>query len=90
MFFEVLGEIQTIETFAYGSEIREVGRLRRQYGIGCGESEKALHQCACQMAQYVLLKFTGMRPQALANVKLKVNAIWMSEHVESFFCCLCQ
>ena len=34
MFFEVLGEIQNIETFAYGSEIREVGRLRRQYGIG--------------------------------------------------------
>ena len=59
-------------------------------GLAIGESEKALHQCACQMAQYALLKFTGMKPQALANVKLKLNAIWMSEYVESFFCCLCQ
>jgi len=42
MFFEVLGEIQNIETFAYGSEIREVGRLRRQYGIGNWRKRKGI------------------------------------------------
>ncbi len=32
MRFEILGEIFQIETFATGSEIREIARLRRVYG----------------------------------------------------------
>jgi hypothetical protein len=34
MTFEILGEISEIETFAAGSAIREVARLRRIYGRG--------------------------------------------------------
>ena len=34
MHFEILGEITEIETFASGSGIREVARLRRIYGRG--------------------------------------------------------
>jgi hypothetical protein len=32
MTFEILGEISQIETFAAGSAIREIARLRRIYG----------------------------------------------------------
>jgi hypothetical protein len=32
MRFEILGEISRIETFAAGSAIREIARLRRIYG----------------------------------------------------------
>jgi len=32
--FSVLGEITDIETFAVGREIRELRRLRKQYGRG--------------------------------------------------------
>ena len=32
MRFEILGEISQIETFATGSAIREIARLRRIYG----------------------------------------------------------
>ncbi len=32
--FEILGEIRGVETFAIGSAIREVARLRRAYGRG--------------------------------------------------------
>ena len=42
MFFEVLGEIQNIEIFAHGSEIREIGRLRRQYGIANWRKRKGI------------------------------------------------
>ena len=42
MFFEVLGQIQNIETFAHGSEFREVGRLRRQYGIANWRKRKGI------------------------------------------------
>jgi hypothetical protein len=34
MRFEILGEISGIETFASGSGIREIARLRRIYGRG--------------------------------------------------------
>jgi hypothetical protein len=34
MAFQILGEISNIETFATGSGIREVARLRRIYGRG--------------------------------------------------------
>jgi hypothetical protein len=34
MQFEILGEISAIETFATGSGIRELARLRRVYGRG--------------------------------------------------------
>ena len=34
MSFEIIGEITAIETIAVGSGIREVKRLRKQYGKG--------------------------------------------------------
>ena len=34
MYFELLGPITQIETFAVGSRIREIARLRKLYGRG--------------------------------------------------------
>jgi len=34
MWFEVIGEITEVETIAVGSAIRELARLRRQFGRG--------------------------------------------------------
>jgi hypothetical protein len=34
MYFEILGEIRNVETFARGSGIRELSRLRKYYGRG--------------------------------------------------------
>jgi hypothetical protein len=42
MYFEVLGEITHIETFAVGSSIREVTRLRKRYGRGRWRKRKGI------------------------------------------------
>jgi len=42
MRFEILGEISEIETFATGSGIREVVRLRRVYGRGRWRKRKGV------------------------------------------------
>jgi hypothetical protein len=42
MNFEILGEISEIETFATGSGIREVARLRRAYGRGRWRKRKGI------------------------------------------------
>ena len=42
MNFEILSEISEIETFAAGSGIREVARLRRAYGRGRWRKRKGV------------------------------------------------
>ena len=42
MLFEILGEISELETFASGSRIREIGRLRRIYGRGRWRKRKGI------------------------------------------------
>jgi hypothetical protein len=34
MYFEIIGEITNIERIAAGSSIRELARLRKQFGVG--------------------------------------------------------
>ena len=42
MRFEILGEMSDIETFATGSGIREIARLRRIYGRGRWRKRKGV------------------------------------------------
>ena len=42
MYFEVLGDIRNIETFATGRSIRELPRLRRLYGDGRWRKRKGV------------------------------------------------
>jgi hypothetical protein len=42
MAFEILGEISDIDTFATGSGIREIARLRRLYGRGRWRKRKGI------------------------------------------------
>ena len=42
MHFEILGAISQIETFAVGSGIREIARLRKLYGSGRWRKRKGL------------------------------------------------
>ena len=34
MYFEIIGEIENIETIAIGGKIQDIMRLRKQYGLG--------------------------------------------------------
>jgi hypothetical protein len=42
VFFEIIGEIRDIETFATGGSIRELPRLRRTYGRGRWRKRKGI------------------------------------------------
>jgi hypothetical protein len=42
MHFEILGEILDVETFATGSGIREIARLRKVYGPGRWRKRKGI------------------------------------------------
>jgi hypothetical protein len=34
MYFEIIGEIESIEPIAIGTSIRDIARLRKRYGTG--------------------------------------------------------
>jgi hypothetical protein len=42
MDFEILSEISEVETFATGSGIREIARLRKIYERGCWRKRKGI------------------------------------------------
>jgi hypothetical protein len=42
MYFRIIGEISRVETFATGSSIREVARLRKLYGRGRWRKRKGI------------------------------------------------
>ena len=44
MHFDIIGEIREIETFARGSSIRELPRLRKTYGVGSWRKRKGIAQ----------------------------------------------
>jgi hypothetical protein len=42
MYFEIIGHITHVETFATSSSIREIGRLRKLYGKGRWRKRKGI------------------------------------------------
>ena len=42
MYFEIVGTISHVETFAVGSSIREIARLRKIYGSGRWRKRKGI------------------------------------------------
>lgn len=44
MYFDLIGEITHVETFATGSGIREIGRLRKLYGRGRWRKRKGISE----------------------------------------------
>ena len=76
MEFELLSKISEIETFATGSGIREIARLRRIYGRGRWRKRRELRAFVWPMALFTLLNYTGMkRPGSDAKNSKSTSAL---------------
>jgi hypothetical protein len=64
MFFEILGAIVDIETFARARRSASFLGFVSFTAKGVGESAKGWRTCVCRMVLYEERKFTGMKPQA--------------------------
>ena len=67
MHFEIIGTIENIETIAVGGRIREIMRLRRQYGSGRWRKLKGIAASVLPMVTSEKRKFIGMRLTGLAE-----------------------
>jgi len=61
MYFEILGDITNVETFAIGSSIRERARLRKLYGRGRWRKRKGIARVRLKTAKSGQPRYTGTK-----------------------------
>ncbi len=69
MYFEIIGEIEEVETIAIGGKIRDIMRIQKQYGPGRWRKLKGMAKVRLESEGYAKLSYTGMKPTALVERK---------------------
>ncbi len=69
MYFEIIGDIESIEPIAIGTSIRDIARLRKRYGIGRWRKLKgvATVRLRREVARCIELRYTGTKPTELGK-----------------------
>ena len=73
MRFDILGEISDIETFATGSGIREIARLRRIYGRGRWRKRKGIARVRLSDGTIHLAELHWYEAAGIGRKELKIK-----------------
>lgn len=73
MQFEILGEITEVETFASGSGIREIARLRRIYGRGRWRKRKGIARVRLSNGSTQLAEIHWYEAAGIGRKELKIK-----------------
>lgn len=73
MILELLGEISDIETFATGSGIREIARLRRTYGRGRWRKRKGIARVRLSDGSIHLAELHWYEATGIGRKELKIK-----------------
>ena len=75
MRFEVLGEISEVETFAAGSAIREIARLRRIYGRERWRKRKGMARVRLADGSVHLAELHWYEASGIGRKELKIKRL---------------
>ena len=73
MYFEVIGDITHVETFATGSSIREVVRLRKFYGRGRWRKRKGVARVRLENDEVRLAEVHWYEAHGIGRKELKIK-----------------
>jgi hypothetical protein len=73
MHFEIIGEIREIETFARGSGIRELPRLRKTYGVGQWRKRKGIARVRLPAGIMVLAEIHWYEASGIGRKEFKIK-----------------
>jgi hypothetical protein len=73
MHFEIIGEIRDVETFARGTGIRELPRLRKFYGTGNWRKRKGVAMVKLSTGQSVLAEVHWYEATGLGKFEFKIK-----------------
>ena len=75
MYFQILGEITQIETFATGSGIREIARLRKHYGTGRWRKRKGIARVRLEDGGIYLAEVHWYEATGIGRKELKIKRL---------------
>jgi hypothetical protein len=73
MHFDIIGEIEEIETIAVGGNIRDIMRLRRQYGSGRWRKLKGIATVRLQNGNVRKAELHWYEAHGLGRKKIKIK-----------------
>lgn len=75
MYFDIIGEIEEIETIAVGGNIRDIMRLRRQYGSGRWRKLKGIATIRLQNGNVRKAELHWYEAHGLGKKKMKIKRL---------------
>lgn len=75
MYFEIVGELTHVETFAAGSSIREIERLRKRYGRGRWRKRKGIARVRLEDGAVVLAEVHWYEAHGIGRKDFKIKHI---------------
>jgi len=75
MHFEIVGEIDEVETIATGSGIREVARLRKIYGAGRWRKRKGIAEIRLAHGEYVRAELHWYEATGIGRREFKIKRL---------------
>lgn len=75
MYFEVIGEIEEIETIAIGGRIRDIMRIQKQYGLGRWRKLKGVAKVCLQSGRKCKAEVHWYEAHGIGRKKMKIKRI---------------
>ena len=75
MYFEIINEIKNVETIAVGGNIRDIMRLRKQYGVGRWRKMKGVANVRLQTGSIRKAKLHWYEAHGIGRKKMKIKRL---------------
>ncbi|MBU4259921.1 MAG: hypothetical protein KKI12_03715 [Proteobacteria bacterium] len=75
MHFEIINKIENIETIAVGGRIRDIMRLRRQYGLGHWRKMKGFAKVRLQSGSIRKAELHWYEAHGIGKKKIKIKRL---------------
>ncbi|MEA1947844.1 MAG: hypothetical protein U9N83_11165 [Thermodesulfobacteriota bacterium] len=75
MYFKIINEIKNIETIAVGGNIRDIMRLRKQYGVGRWRKMKGVANVRLQTGSIRNAELHWYEAHGIGRKKMKIKRL---------------
>jgi hypothetical protein len=75
MYFEIINEIKNVETIAVGGNIRDIMRLRKQYGVGRWRKMKGVANIRLQSGSIRNAELHWYEAHGIGRRKMKIKRL---------------
>ena len=75
MYFEIISEIENIETIAIGGKIRDIMRIRKQYGLGRWRKMKGVAMVRLQSGSIRNAELHWYEAHGIGRRKMKIKRL---------------